>query len=119
MSRMRRTARASASRLRGRMGATGLTVGMLFATPGLVVADPGSPDSLASLVAAVADANQKLQDLGAAVQAQQESVNKALVDVQGARDAAAAAQRELDASRLGVEDATKAIAAAQQRFDSF
>ena len=64
-------------------------------------------------------ANQKLQDLGAAVQTQQESVNKAIVDVQTARDAAAAAQREVDASQAGVKDANAAIAAAQQRFDTF
>ncbi len=75
--------------------------------------------SIAALVAAVADANQKLQDLGAAVQSQQESVNKAIVDVQTARDAAAAAQQEVDASQRGVKDANAAIAAAQQRFDSF
>ena len=92
---------------------------MLISTPGLAPADPGSPDSIAALVAAVADANQKLQDLGAAVQSQQESVNKALVDVQGARDAAAAAQAQLDVSQRGVTDANAAIAAAQRRFDDF
>ena len=92
---------------------------MLLATPGLAVAQPGSPDSVGSLVAAVADVNQKLQDLGAAIQAQQESVNKAIVDVQAARDNAAAAQRELDASGQRVEDANTAITAAQDRFDTF
>ncbi len=86
---------------------------------GLAGADPGSPESIAALVAAVANANQKLQDLGAAVQQQQESVNKALVDVQTARDAAAAAQQEVDASQQGVKDANAAIVAAQQRFDAF
>ena len=87
---------------------------MLISTPGLAPADPGSPDSIAALIAAVADANQKLQDLGAAVQSQQESVNKALVDVQSARDAAAAAQQQVDVSQRGVTDANAAIAAAQQ-----
>jgi cell wall-associated NlpC family hydrolase len=82
-------------------------------------ADPGSPETLAALVAAVANANQKLQDLGAAIQTQQESVNKALVDVQAARDAAAAAQREVDASQQGIKEANAAIAAAQQRFDTY
>jgi cell wall-associated NlpC family hydrolase len=89
---------------------------MLLATPGLAVAQP---DSLASLVAAVANANQRLQDLGAAIQAQQESVNKAIVDVQTARDNAAAAQQEVDASQRRVEEANATIAAAQQRFDTF
>ena len=93
-----------------------LTIGMLLATPGLAVAQP---DNLASLVAAVANANQKLVDLGAAIQAQQESVNKAIVDVQTARDNAAAAQLEVDASQRRVGEANTAIASAQQRFDTF
>jgi cell wall-associated NlpC family hydrolase len=92
---------------------------MLLTTPGLATAEPGGPDTIAALVAAVANANQKLQDLGAAVQTQQESVNKALVDVQDARDAAAAAQQELAASQQAVKDANAAIIAAQQRFDTF
>jgi len=85
----------------------------------MAAAEPTSPDTIGTLVAAVANANQKLQELGAAVQAQQESVNKAIVDVQTARDNAAAAQAEVDASRRAVEDSTAAIAAAQQRFDVF
>ena len=121
---MRRTTGASASRLCGRVCAVPLTVGMLLGTVlsgggGLAAADPASPESVAALVAAVANANQKLQDLGAAVQQQQESVNKALVDVQTARDAAAAAQLEVDATQQGVKDANAAIVAAQQRFDTF
>jgi cell wall-associated NlpC family hydrolase len=102
-----------------RVSAVTLAIGMLLATPGLAVAQPGSPDSLGALVAAVANANQKLQELGAAIQAQQESVNKAIVDVQTARDNAAAAQQEVDASARRVADANTAIAAAQQRFDTF
>lgn len=104
------------SRLCARVCAVPLTFGMLLATPGLAVAQP---DNLASLVAAVANANQKLQELGAAIQAQQESVNKAILDVQTARDNAAAAQLEVDASQRRVEEANTAIAAAQQRFDTF
>lgn len=116
---MRRNPGASAARPCGRLGAALLVVGMLFATPGVATAQPGSPDTLASLVAAVADADQKLQDLGAAIQQQQESVNKAIVDVQTARDNAAAAQREVDASSQRVEDANIAIEQAQKRFDAF
>jgi cell wall-associated NlpC family hydrolase len=96
-----------------------LAIGMLLATPGLAVAQPASPDTLGELVAAVANANQKLQDLGAAIQAQQESVNKAIVDVQSARDNAATAQQEVQASGQQVTEANAAIAAAQQRFDTF
>jgi peptidoglycan DL-endopeptidase RipA len=102
-----------------RVRAVTLAIGVLLATPGLAVAEPASPDTLGELVAAVANANQKLQDLGAAIQAQQESVNKAIVDVQTARDNAAAAQQEVDASGQRVTDANAAIAAAQQRFDTF
>ena len=89
---MGRFHRASTSRL----CAVPLTIGVLLATPGLAVAQP---ESLASLVAAVANANQKLHELGTAIQTQQESVNKAIVDVQTARDNAAAAQQEVDASQ--------------------
>ena len=71
---------------------------------GIATAEPGSPDTIGSLVAAVANANQKLQDLGAAVQAQQESVNKAIVDLETARDNAAAAKVEVDTSRRAVDD---------------
>lgn len=121
---MRRSIRASRSQWYGRICAVPLTVGMLLATAlgGVVpaaVAEPGGPDDVATLVAAVANANQKLQELGASIQAQQESVNKAIVDVQDARDAADAANRELTASQQGIADANAAIAAAQKRFDAF
>jgi cell wall-associated NlpC family hydrolase len=102
-----------------RVRAVALAIGLLVATPGLAVAQPASPDTLGELVAAVANANQKLQDLGAAIQAQQESVNKAIVDVQTARDNAATAQQEVQASAQRVTDANAAIAAAQKRFDTF
>ena len=53
--------------------------GLLVETPGLAAAEPppGGPDNVASLITEVADANQKLQDFGAAVRSRQESVNKA------------------------------------------
>ena len=74
--------------------------GLLLATPGSAVAEPGSPDSIAGRSSPnVANVNQKLQDLGAAIQAQQEGVNKAIVDVQTARDNADTAQREVDGQR--------------------
>jgi cell wall-associated NlpC family hydrolase len=85
----------------------------------LAVAQPDSPDTLATLVAAVANANQRLFDLGAAIQTEQESVNKAIVDVQTARDNAAAAKQEVGASGKRVEEANASIADAQKRFDTF
>src|SRR5690348_13160683 len=102
---MRRTPGASASRSYGRICAVPVIAGLLLATPGLAAAQPGSPDSIGSLVAAVANVNQELQNLGAAIQEKQESVNKAIVDVQTARDNAAAAQAEVDASRQRVDEA--------------
>ncbi len=109
---MRRTPRALAS--------LGILLATALYTPGgIAAAQPGSPDSIGSLVAAIANVNQQLQDLGAAVQAKQESVNKAIVDVQNARDNAVAAQGEVDASRHAVDDAGAAITSAQQRFDTF
>jgi peptidoglycan DL-endopeptidase RipA len=116
---MRRTSSASASRLCGRVCAIPLTASMLFVTPGLAVGQPGSADSLGALVAEVANVNQKLENLGAAIQAKQEGVNKAIVDVQTARDNAATAQREIDAAAQRVKDANIAIEAAQDRFDTY
>jgi cell wall-associated NlpC family hydrolase len=93
---------------------------MLLSTPNLVAAQPdNNPDSLAALIADVAEADQQLQDLGAAVQTQQESVNKAILDVQTARDNAAAAQLDVDAGRQAVTAADTAIVDAQRRFDTF
>ncbi|MBZ4567960.1 NlpC/P60 family peptidoglycan endopeptidase RipA [Mycobacterium avium subsp. hominissuis] len=95
-----------------------LSVALLICTPGLAQADPAA-DNLAALIANVAKANQRLQNLSAEIQTEQESVNKALVDVETARDNAAAAQHDLEASQQAVKDANAAIAGAQRRFDTF
>ena len=108
---MRRTPRASAIRLCGRIGIGSLAFGVrrrirlrarhregARRTRSARTASP-------ALVAAVANVNQKLQDLGARIQTQQESVNKSLVDVQNARDAAAAAQQAVDANQAQLKDA--------------
>ncbi|MBX7454476.1 NlpC/P60 family peptidoglycan endopeptidase RipA [Mycolicibacterium sp. 3033] len=100
-----------------RLCAVSLAFGMVLTTPQLANAQPG--DNLAELVTEVANVNQKLQDLGAAIQSQQESVNKAILDVQTARDTASAAQRDVDAGAQSVKDADAAISAAQNRFDQF
>jgi cell wall-associated NlpC family hydrolase len=114
----------SAARHLRRVGVGALTAGVFFASMfvnglGSATAEPGSPEGLAALVAAVANANQKLQDLGAQIQGQQEGINKSLVDVQNARDAAASAQQEIDASEAGLTRANDDIAAAQQRVNTF
>jgi cell wall-associated NlpC family hydrolase len=109
------------TRTRHSVCAVAVAVGLLLSTPGLGAAQPApaSPNDIATLIAAVADANQKLQDVGADVQSRQEAVNKAIVDLQTARDRADAAKLEVAASQRGVEDANTAIAAAQKRFDTF
>lgn len=124
---MRRTQRGSFSRAR-RAGlvrpaaSAALCAALLVATPGVTLgralADPG-PENLAEMIADVAQANQRLADLGSAIEAEQESVNKAMVDVQTARDDAAVADHDVAASQQAVRDANAAIASAQQRFDTF
>lgn len=101
-----------------RLCAVSLAFGMVMTTPHLAQAQPGSGE-LAQLVTEVANVNQKLQDLGAAIQTQQESVNKAILDVQTARENAAEAQQRVDASAVAVKEANAAIDAAQGRFDEF
>jgi cell wall-associated NlpC family hydrolase len=97
-----------------------LSIAVLLSIPGLANADPGAgPDTMAKLIADVAQANQRLQDLGAQIESEQESVNKAVVDVETARDNAAAAQHDVEASQQSVNEADAAIAGAQKRFDRF
>ncbi|MBI3690496.1 MAG: peptidase M23, partial [Mycolicibacterium aromaticivorans] len=97
-----------------------ISVAMTLSVPELAQAEPGPrPNSLAALIAEVAEASQQLQEVGAQVQAEQESVNKAIVEVQDARDAASAAQQQVDASEQAIKDAGTAIVQAQKRFDTF
>jgi cell wall-associated NlpC family hydrolase len=113
---MRRTFRAS---IAGSLACGVLITSVLTHGVGIAVAAPVSPEGIAGLVAAVATADQKLQDLGGNIQSEQESVNKAIVDVQTARDNAAAAQGAVDSSQAKLKDADAAIASAQQHFDAF
>jgi len=109
------------TRTRHSLCAAAMAFGLLLATPGLARAQPGppGPDDMATLISEVADANQKLQDIGASVQSRQEAVNKAIVDVQTARDDADTAKASVASSEQGVHDADAAIAAAQKRFDTY
>ena len=76
-------------------------------------------DAMATLIANVAKANQRLDDLSAAIQTEQRSVDKAIVDVDSARDNAVAAQHVLELEEQAVKDANAAIAGARHRFDTF
>ena len=117
---MRRNCRGSSFRLATafthRVGPALISVALLLGTPGLAKADP---DTMAKLIADVAQANQRLQDLNVEIQTEEESVNKAVVDVETARDGATAAQHDVDASQQSVKNADAAIAVAQKRFDRF
>ncbi|HEY2197887.1 MAG TPA: NlpC/P60 family peptidoglycan endopeptidase RipA [Mycobacterium sp.] len=117
---MRRTCRGSSFRgaaaFTHRVGPAMICVALLLGTPGLAKADP---DTMAKLIADVAQANQRLEDLNAQIQTEEESVNKAVVDVETARDNATAAQHDVEASRQSVKNADAAIAVAQKRFDRF
>ncbi|QZT60864.1 NlpC/P60 family peptidoglycan endopeptidase RipA (plasmid) [Mycolicibacterium vanbaalenii] len=97
---------------------------LMLSPSGIAAAEhDGAPDGdskdIPSLVAAVAEANQRVADVGADIQIKQEGVNKALVEIAAARDILADAQREVAASEQGLADSQVAIDAAQQRFDQF
>src|SRR6201999_2493423 len=109
-----------ATRLTRRVAPAMLSVAVMLSMPGLAHAEPGAePDTMAKLIADVAQANQRLRDLGAQIQTEEESVNKAVVEVETARDNAAAAEHNVEASQQSVRDANAAITAAQKRFDRF
>jgi peptidoglycan DL-endopeptidase RipA len=95
-----------------------LGAALLVSLPSLAVADPGA-DTMAALIANVARANQRLDDLSAAIETEQQRVDKAIVDVETARENAVAAEHDLEVSQQAVKDANAAIAAAQHRFDTF
>ncbi len=113
---------------RPRRHRTGLLAGLLICAlvltaPGIAQAGhdgiPHADGELSALITAVAEANQRVADIGADIQSRQEGVNKALVDVVNARDAALAAQRDVEASERSLADSNTAISIAQKRFDEF
>ncbi|MGV9715526.1 NlpC/P60 family protein [Rhodococcus pyridinivorans] len=76
-------------------------------------------DRVGQLIVRVADADQQLSELDAQVAIRREDVNRALVDLQSARDAADLAERVVVESRRALDDAADRIAAAQKNFDAF
>ncbi len=123
---MRRTRRRSTSRpaarlLRPAISSVVSVALLLFPPlliPGLAQAEPGA-DSMAALIADVARANQRLDDLSAEIETEQQGVDKAMVDVETARDNAVAAGHDLEVSEQAVKDADAAIATAQHRLNIF
>jgi cell wall-associated NlpC family hydrolase len=79
----------------------------------------GGAETVTALIVQVAEADQRLQQLGAQIQERQEGVNKTIAEVQTARDAAERARRDVETGQLALREANTAIAAAQQRFDTF
>ncbi|MBP2452364.1 hypothetical protein [Mycolicibacterium lutetiense] len=74
-------------------------------------------NSPVSAVVELAEANQRLAEVGAQIQGQQEGVNKALLEVSQTRDAAAVARRDADISRQQLIEANSTIDTEQRRFD--
>jgi len=71
------------------------------------------------LTSLLADLDQRTDDLQAALAAQRETAEAALVDLESARDAAAQAVRRADGARIETEAASVAIVEAGARLDEF
>ncbi|CAN5431196.1 NlpC/P60 family peptidoglycan endopeptidase RipA [soil metagenome] len=89
------------------------------ATAGHGGAAHSDPQELPGLVAAVAEAVQKVADLGADIQRKQEGVNQALVELADARDTLEAARRDVAGSEQELNAGALAIAPAQRKFDEY
>ncbi|MBX4167574.1 Cell wall-associated hydrolase, NlpC family [Rhodococcus pyridinivorans] len=76
-------------------------------------------DRVGQLIVRIAGADQQLAELDAHVAIRREDVNRALVDLQSARDAADLAERVVVDSRRALDDAADRIFAAQKNFDAF
>lgn len=90
---------------------------MLFVSA-LANADPsdGEP-GLSDSIAEVARIQQRIADLGAEIQSQQEAVNKALVDVVAAQNDSQYADRQVELSQQDAQLTEAALTGAQRRFD--
>jgi len=109
---------------RGLLATLALVPTIIFGGPGVAAAGHGgvahgdSPQ-LPALIAAVAEAVQKVANLGADIQLKQEGVNKALVELADARDNLDAARRDVAGSERELAAGGLEIEAAQQKFDQF
>ncbi|OAK54255.1 NlpC/P60 family protein [Rhodococcus kyotonensis] len=130
----RRTFSGSARLLVG----AGLVVALMGAVSGTAAAVPPPPPNpsdsdlaaagsrvdsslgaVGDLINQVAAANQQLAQLDNDVAIKREDVNKALVDLQNARDAADLAAQVVATAQQALADAGGQIQAAQQKFDEF
>lgn len=76
-------------------------------------------DRIGELILRVANADQRLAELDAAVAIKREAVNRALVDLQSARDVADSAAHAVVLSQQALRDAGARIGHAQHDFDDF
>ncbi|WP_371383305.1 NlpC/P60 family protein [Rhodococcus sp. GXMU-t2271] len=76
-------------------------------------------DQVGGLILRIASADQHLAELESQVAIKRENVNRALVDLQSARDAADAAAHAVTLSQQALKDAGTRIRQAQQDFDAF
>ncbi|MET9326739.1 NlpC/P60 family protein [Tsukamurella sp. NPDC003166] len=123
---MRRTAHPAtniAARSLLAVVATGsLMVGTVAAT-GSATAEPGGDNTnpanvVATLVDRIAQADQRIADLRGDVATKRQSVNRAVVDLQSAQDAARAATGAVKVSETAVTESNTRIKTAQDTFDT-
>ncbi len=103
--------------------ATGSLVVGSFATAATVFAEPNGTDAnpanvVAALVDRIAQADQRIADLRGDVATRRQSVNRAVVDLQSARDAATAAAGAVRVSEAEVAQSASKIKTAQDAFDT-
>ncbi|MCV7432680.1 MULTISPECIES: NlpC/P60 family protein [Mycolicibacterium] len=97
-----------------------LASALVLTHPSTVAAQPSRPsDAIATLVGDVARADQDLADLQSRIHTQQESVMKALHDLERARDTAQVARRALEASQQKAQQTSESVNRAQEKFDEF
>lgn len=103
--------------------ATGSLVAGSVAATGPVFAEPNGTDAnpanvVAALVDRIAQADQRIADLRGDVASKRQSVNRAVVDLQSARDAATAANGAIKVSETAVAESDAKIKTAQDSFDT-
>lgn len=115
---MKRATNNARQAVRG--GAFGALVLVGVLSAGTAAADPAKqPSPVAALVNDIATVDQNLADLGTAVAAKQEDVNKALVDFQNAFAAQQVAAAADNAAQAALRKTKKQVATAQREFDDF
>ncbi|WP_415974823.1 NlpC/P60 family protein [Rhodococcus sp. 077-4] len=135
---VRGTRRRTLVRTRFTLVGASLVLALMATLPGVAAAVPPPPPNpsdndiaaagsavdarlgqVGQLIDAIASANQQLTQLDNEVASKREGVNKALVDLQNARDAADVAAALVGAAQQALADAGTQIQAAQRKFDEF